>query len=494
MRLASRISAFFLATLGAVLVGFSVALYALASNHLHRLIDERLDSALATLAAVAEFGPGGVEWEPDARALGLGRDNGPDQVRWAVCDGRGRLVDRSPNLDPQRLSPVLPAGLEGGRLTDRRGHPWRAKLRRIKAPVLIASSSERLSALVSQRDDEEKSTPTHDELVLVAYAPLAPTEATLSSLALALAGLSSVLWLFAAVVGSRLCRRALDPLSRMALAARDTSAAEPGARLPVRNSGDELEDLGHAFNGLLGRLHETLERQRRFTSEASHQLRTPLTALLGQVEVALRQERTHKEYERVLGVVRAKAVHLRQIVESLLFLARAEAEAGRPDAEVVDLHQWLTEHLQSWSSHPRAADLHAANGAAGPLHVRVHPPLLCQLVDNLLENACKYSRAGTPVEIRLWQEPGVVAMSVADEGCGLSVEERAQVFQPFYRSPQARRRGQPGVGLGLAIVQRIALAFDGTVRVESEQGAGSRFEVRLPVAEAARDQPPASPS
>jgi two-component system, OmpR family, sensor kinase len=482
MSLASRLSAFFLAALAVVLVGFSTALYALASDHLQRLLDERLDAALTTLAAAAEIGPGSVEWEPHERELGLGRDPGADQVRWVVLDDRGRPVDRSTNLNPRRLSPEWPAGRTSGRLLGRDGRPWRTKVRQLTPPALAVPARSGGTGLGPEPADEARSGHFYPALTLVAFAPLGPTEATLRSLALTLAVLSAALWGVAAVVGRRLCRQALAPLSRMATAARGSGAAEPGSRLPVPGSGDELEDLGHAFNGLLDRLHEALERQRRFAGDASHQLRTPLAGLLGQVEVALRRERPPEEYRRVLGLVRAKAAQLRQIVESLLFLARAEVEAGRPELEVVDLARWVPEHLRGWSAHPRAADLHATDDGRGPLWVRVHPPLLAQLVDNLVENACKYSPPGTPIVVRSWRESSAVALAVEDRGCGLSAEELGQVFEPFYRSPQARRRGQAGVGLGLAVARRIAAAFEGTIRVESQEGSGSRFEVRLPAA------------
>jgi signal transduction histidine kinase len=471
MSLATRLTAFGLGTLAAVLVGFSVTLYVLASDHLHRLVDERLRAALATLAAAAEVGPGGVEWEPKERALGLGRDSGADQVRWVVRDDQGRPVDRSANLNPRRLAPDAPVP-ESGRLLGRDGRPWQVMTRRLTSPGPPAPS------------DDDHAAPGHAALTLVAFAPLGPTEATLLRLALTLTILSASLWLAAAVAGRQVCRRALAPLSRMAAAARQADAAEPGTRLPLPGTNDELEDLGRAFNGLLDRLHEALERQRRFTGDASHQLRTPLAGLLSQVDVALRRERPPAEYQRVLGVVRAKAAHLRQIIESLLFLARAETESGRPDLEVVDLTAWVDEHLRGWSTHPRAADLRAAIEADGPLPVRAHPPLLAQLVDNLLENACKYSRPGTPIAVRLSRRRGAAVLTVEDRGCGLSAEEQARVFQPFYRTPDARTKGQAGVGLGLAVAQRIASVFGGTVRVESEPGQGSRFEVTLPETEA----------
>ena len=144
-------------------------------------------------------------------------------------------------------------------------------------------------------------------------------------MALILAGVSTGFWLLAAAVGRRLCNRALFPMTRMAKAACVMTAADRDHRLPSPRTGDELDALAGSFNGLLDRLHQEYERQKRFTGDASHQLRTPLTALLGQIEVARRRHRTTDEYERVLDEVHCEAIRLRQIVESLLFMG-----ASRP--------------------------------------------------------------------------------------------------------------------------------------------------------------------
>ena len=140
------------------------------------------------------------------------------------------------------------------------------------------------------------------------------------------------------------------------------SAADLDRRLPLAGTGDELDDLSRAFNGLLDRVGESFERQRRFTGDASHQLRTPLTAMLGQAEVALRHDRDPAEYRRVLESVRGQAQHLRRIVEALLFLARADAEARRPELERIDLAAWAAEHLTTWAGHERAAARQAHEG------------------------------------------------------------------------------------------------------------------------------------
>ena len=124
---------------------------------------------------------------------------------------------------------------------------------------------------------------------------------------------------------------------------------------------------------------------------------------------------------------------------------------------------------------------------------RIFPPLLGQLLDNLLENACKYSEPGTPITVRAWCEPEAVALEVEDCGCGIPAEELSRVFEPFYRAESARRLGCTGVGLGLAVAQRIAVTHGGTITAESEPGRGSRFVVRMPrgsdVAPAAVDHP-----
>jgi signal transduction histidine kinase len=364
---------------------------------------------------------------------------------------------------------------------DAEGLGWRLAQRRLDAPPGGASGRGR-----EEGADEGKK---YDALVLTAGVPLAPVRAALRNLALTLAALSAGVWLLAALAARRLCRRALAPLTRMAESARSMSAAEVGGRLPASGTGDELDDLGRAFNDLLGRREEAFERQRRFTGDASHQLRTPLTALLGQVEVALLRQRPPEEYRRVLELVRDQAGGLRRIVESLLFLARADAEAKLPDLEVLDLVAWLPEHLRDWPDHGRSADL-CLEVQPGPLPVRAQAALLGQLLDNLLDNACKYSERGTPITLAAQAEKGFVSLTVEDAGGGIAAEDLPHIFEPFYRSPAARQQGVGGVGLGLAVARRIAAAFGGTLDAQARPGQGTRLTLRLPEV-AANSVPPA---
>ncbi|HEV3083519.1 MAG TPA: ATP-binding protein [Gemmataceae bacterium] len=489
MSLTGRLTAFFLIALAAVLLGFSGTLYGLAHSHLHRQLDARLDAVLDMLVAAAEFKAGGVEWEPAERRLAPGRSPGPDEVRWLVCDAQGTPVDRSPNLkDEEARSEQIRKSMRTAvdqryfcELIDGQGQSWHVQQRRLQG--------NNQSVAPAQAAGQEPAERIYSTLFLVGAASKAPLSATLRSLAWTLIGLSGSVWLLAALLARRLCRRALLPVTNMAEAARTMSAAELDQRLPDPGTGDELEELNQAFNDLLSRLQESFERQRRFAGDASHQLRTPLTAMLGQMEVCLRRERSPEDYRQALAVVHQQAQQLRHIVEMLLFLARADGEARLPDLETIDLAAWLDEYRQRWAGHVREADIQVEAWPHGPVLVQVQPPLLAQLLDNLLDNACKYSAAGSPITLRLARDAGKARLSVEDAGPGIAAVDLPHVFEPFYRSAEMRKRGTAGVGLGLAVAQRVAQAFAGRLTVYSEPGRTTRFTLVLPAIKVTDDAP-----
>jgi heavy metal sensor kinase len=472
MSLAARVSGFFLATLALVLAGVSVTLYLLTSAHLHRDLDERLGLALDSLSTWAEVDPGRVEWNPSGRSLVVvDPDNEP--VLWVVMDGSGAKVEQTWEIAARDLEGVARLAPRAGHahetFADSSGRRWRVALRRIYAGPVEQGSGQ-------VPDGTQPGEP--QSLMLSTVESLAPTERALRTVALGLVGLSIVIWVLAAVVGWWLCKRALLPVARMAKAAGSISMAHGGQRLPKPGTGDELDLLAGSFNGLLDRLHQEFERQKRFTGDASHQLRTPLAALLGQLEVARRRERSVDEYQRVLEEVHGEAIRLRQIVDALLFMARAESEAGSPELEPIELVMWVGERLACASPAERSTDICARLATEAPAWVMGQPQLLGQLLGNLLDNACKYSSPGTPITVEVGRDGGCVTLAVEDCGVGLEADDMPHLFEPFYRSLKARRR--PGVGLGLAVVERIAHVFGGTIRAESAQGRGSRFILRLP--------------
>jgi signal transduction histidine kinase len=474
MSLVTRVSVAFLVALALALGGFSGCLYYLAGLRLRLALDQELEATLDRFPERAEGVSG--------------------RVTWAIYNETGRRVESTAGtgrpmiLDGRDLGPLAVDVATTIKGPD--GLRWRILARRIPGgggrhrggPPDDRGKEHRPKA---QMHDEHKGAgpvrdrPSH---VLAAWASLEPVEAEIRSLATILPLLSLGLWALAAMIGRYFGRRALAPLTLMAASAR--SMPFDDCRLPSPGTRDELDEFASSFNGLLDRLHVALERQRQFTGQASHQLRTPLAALIAAIDVARRRPRTVVEHERVLDGLRNDAVRLWRVVEALLFLARAEAEAGLPDLECLDLDTWAAGHLLTWSGHERAADMRFERSDREPLWTRAHPPLLGQLLDNLLENACKYSEPGMPITVRAWCEPAGVALAVEDCGCGIPAEDLARIFEPFYRAESARRLGHAGVGLGLAVARRIAATLGGTITAESEPGRGSRFVVRLPHAPA----------
>lgn len=465
--LTTRILLFVLATLAAVLAAFSLSLYLLADRYLHRYAADRAASAMETLRAAVETSGDGLEWEPHERVLRFHQGPFGDDLQWRVTDEAGCVVDRSPD---DRL-------LSDGSSASSLGSEDGLSPRSLTEPRLVVQK--KISASNSPSAAPRKAS----GLNLSVGISLAPINAALNGLAATLAAVSAIIWAVVLVIGRYLCGMALAPLTQMAASTRGISAETLDSRLPKLETADELAELGQAFNGLLDRLQEAFERQARFTSEASHQLRTPLTAILGQVEVALRRERSGDEYRRVLAIVHNQGANLRELVESLLYLARADADARLPDLEPLDLCEWTPKLLAEWGSHPRSADIRWAPATQQPCWINASQPLLAEAVNNLLDNALKYSGPDQPVEVSLHADNGCASLSVADRGDGISAADQGHLFKPFFRSPDARRKGAAGVGLGLAVVARLVKAMDGCIDVKSRLGEGSSFTVVFPTSE-----------
>lgn len=452
MSLTTRLLVYFLAAMGLVLAGFSAATYAVARHHLRDRLRDRVSAVMDTLVAAAELEPDGIDWEPDLRTLP--EHLAGDQVAWVVRDDDGNRLSGS--------GAPLPASTDASWWVSQ-------QILRYPRPELV-------------RDPPAGQPRTrHRALTIVVAAPTAAVEATLASLAWVLVGVSTGVWLTAAAAGRRLCRRAIAPVTRMCDAVNSLQPEPVGGRVPLPGSRDELGRLAAAFNHLLDRLETAADRQRRFAGEASHQLRTPLTALLGQLEVALRRDREPDEYRRVLSAAHAQASRLKGIVESLLFLARSEREQALPDLPALDLAAWLPSAVRdSWGEHPRFPDVTIQTHAASAATVRTHAGLLRQALDNLIDNAFKYSAPGTRVTVTLDARGSGWCIRVHDLGDGIAPDDVAGLFQPFFRTEAARLSGVAGTGLGLTVTARIVSALRGTVQCDRDVSRGVSFVIGLP--------------
>ena len=274
-------------------------------------------------------------------------------------------------------------------------------------------------------------------------------------------------------------RQALRPLIKMTRSAATISAEAMDKRLPVSNTKDEVQALALAFNGTLDRLTAAFARQRRFTADASHELRTPVTAVLGQAELALSRPRSPEAYQQSLVRIQNEAERMQRLIGRMLSLARLES--GRQPltfapTDIAYLIHTLTDTLQ-----PRAA----SKGLA--FKINTPPTLICstdtdsltQILLNLLDNAITYTDQGG-IELSLTAGPDRFCLTISDTGQGIPPEHLPYIFEPFYRVDSARSRDQGRVGLGLTLTHELVHRLGGTIEVASQPQVGTTFTLTLP--------------
>ena len=288
----------------------------------------------------------------------------------------------------------------------------------------------------------------------------------------------------AALGGAVIARIALRPVDEMTRTARRITAEDLSRRVERPGTGDEMERLAETLNGMLARLEAAFTQTRRFAADAAHELRTPLAALRGGIEVALRAERTPEEYRRVLASSLEEVERLIRLAEDLLLLSRSSAGPDVTRAPV-DLEPLLLDVFDVGARLGQGAGVSVRTDAMASATVRGDATALRRALLNLIENAIKYTPPGGKVELGLTTGDGLAVITVSDTGIGLDPADTDRIFEPFVRLDAARARDTGGAGLGLAIARSIAVAHGGTLTVESRPGAGSRFVLRLPLAPAA---------
>ncbi|HEY2716904.1 MAG TPA: ATP-binding protein [Solirubrobacterales bacterium] len=285
----------------------------------------------------------------------------------------------------------------------------------------------------------------------------------------------------ALLAGYLLATRTASPLRRFAATAAAVDAGDLTPRLrsdPA--SATELRALAEAFNHMLDRLDAAFSRQRRFVSDASHELRSPLTAVRGQLEVLARSDRPGvAEVRRVEGLAIAELARVERLVEELLALASLDEGQG-PMLSPVAARPFLERLAATAPGGAETGEL-----AAGTLEA--DPDLLARVLRNLLENARRHAGADGRVRVSSHATGGDLLIAVDDDGPGIAAEERERVFDRFHRSDAARDRASGGSGLGLAISREIAVAHGGRIWVEGSALGGARLCLQLPRFSSVRD-------
>jgi len=293
--------------------------------------------------------------------------------------------------------------------------------------------------------------------------------------------ISVVLGVFlTALVSLLFARQLLRPITDIIREVKDISSYDLSQRVRAGTGSDEMSQLGNTFNDLLGRLQESFAIQRRFISNASHELSTPLTSVSSQVEVVLQKDRSADEYKQVLFSVREDVTQMRLLTKSLLEIAKTGSQGGIELNEVrVDevLMKVVADVKKLNTEYGVELDFGEFPEDEKDFVVFGNSELLYIAIKNLVENGCKYSpdkRSAVDLSFA-WHK---IYVKVVNQGAVIPADEIPQIFQPFYRGPGTAN--VRGFGLGLALAQRIIALHKGTIFVTSDSANGTNFTIELP--------------
>lgn len=289
--------------------------------------------------------------------------------------------------------------------------------------------------------------------------------------------------IFVLISGYFFSKGLLLPIKNISKDVAEISAQNLARRIEPGKSKDEWYQLSVTLNDLLNRLQESFNMQRRFISNASHELSTPLTAISSQLEVSLQRERSAEEYKKVLLSIGQDVHHLTKLTQTLLEFAKASGNSGGLEIDLVRIDEIILNLPAAVakinSAYTVKIEFDNLPEEEESLLVFGNEPLLFTAINNIVVNACKYSEDHT-ADVKLRVLENTISIVVKDDGKGIESSEIEKIFQPFYRTDESRR--EQGFGLGLSLANRIIKIHKGNIEVTSEINKGATFDITLPSA------------
>ena len=378
-----------------------------------------------------------------------------DRVYSRVLAPDSRILVETRHMErevPQRL---FPARLETGRVVESNGRMYRILADVVNAP----GGPYRVQVAIDL---------AHENLLLDDYR-------IRFALVLAAGLLATVL------IAYRIGRHGVRPVEAIAESMRSIRSTTLDTRVDPKGYPSELRSLAQTFNELLDRLEDAFARLSRFSSDIAHELRTPVSNLRGEVEVALAKTRTAEEYREVLVSSLEECQRLTRLIDSLLFLARAESPRTEIRRETLDIKRELESIEEFYEAAAHEAGITLSAEVPAGITAALDRTLIQRAVANLVENAMAHTPPGGSIRLDASMDSRDLRIRVADTGAGIPQEHMPRVFDRFYRVDPARSKKSGGLGLGLAIVKTVAALHGGRVEVESEVGRGTAVSLALPV-------------
>jgi heavy metal sensor kinase len=461
-----KMTLWYVAILGIILSCFSLFLYFTLADSLYKGVDNKIRTMAEIVASSTRSPFGAGTSMADLDQIMTERFGIRPLGRFIqILDESGRIGEKSTNLRDVQIPisvQTMKAASRGVITFETVQVMEKYPLRVVTMPIM---ENEKMVGIVQVGSSLEGVEEALDQLLLILLI------AVPAALLIASAG------------GLFLANQALRPVDAITRIARRIGSGDLSQRIRIKRVNDEIGRLASTFNEMIAKLEKSFHQVKRFTADASHELKTPLTILRGEVEVGLKKKRGLKEYQSILASNLEEINRMSRIVEDLLTLSRAdmgELIMEREEIELSALAREVWEDLQLLAKKKRIQLKFMDNGFT---RVEGDPLFLRQLILNITENGLKYTRAGGEVAVRVKgdRDQGVVRLLVADTGVGIPQKDLKRIFDRFYRVDGARSRETGGTGLGLSICQWIAQAHEGRIAVESKVGKGSTFTVTLPM-------------
>jgi two-component system, OmpR family, sensor kinase len=504
MTLRWRLTFLYTGLMALLLLLISVSVYAALQDNLMRAMRNDLSSNLKQLnymiAKAPNLLPTGSDWYNNFPNDSYGEVSQFIQGQLTpedLADINSRYSGKSANLS--YVNTTNPASIT---LPNLEAYAQLLRDKRFLGETTLRIGEDRVQALVLANFTPNAKVQTSSDIIdsvnLVAFVAkdLTPLHDTLQSVRAILVFVSLIGLVTAALSAYWLAGRGLQPIRAVRDAAETVTGSNLSLRVPEQGTQDEVDDLARTLNGMLERLEDSFESQRRFTADASHELRTPVTAINGHASYLMRRTNPTPEQRESLQAITTLGTRLSGLIGDLLDLARGDAGLGIDPVEISLLNLAEDVHLEVVAIAGKSEIL--IEGQRN-LIVRADPNRMRQVVRNLVQNAIKAGSTEILVNVTLEQlrhtvplDKGVaslVRLSIIDNGPGISPEHLSKLFDRFYRVDTARDRAAGGSGLGLSIVRWIVEAHGGSVGVSSQVGLGTRFDVRLPLVRIATDMP-----
>ena len=304
---------------------------------------------------------------------------------------------------------------------------------------------------------------------------------TLENLLYILSFILPIVLIFALIGGNFLIYKSFAPVEEILEKLKNINASDLSARLKTTNKQDEINQLASEINNLLKRLELSFERISQFSSDASHELKTPLTIIKGELEIALRKDRSVEEYKEALRTSLDEVIVIEQSINDLLFLAKNEKDITIDNIEDIYFDEIIDESINEVKNFAKLNDIKINFLLEDTIEYKGYSNLLKIALKNVLKNAIQFSHHNSQIIVKSYKNDSFFNISVEDFGIGIAKNEKNKIFEKFYRTDKSRNKNSGGTGLGMSILKKIVDIHKGKIEIESTENIGTIITISFPI-------------